>query len=171
MTEAKIPNAHMIKTLKVIKSREHEFNMGNWGTKNACGTSMCFAGWAVTLAGDLPLWQQRDTYDPILKDYVPSGEFEFCRVIPKDKIPEGAKTRDDIDDDYEYDYGVSVEDRGAEVLGLTGTHPSTDNDGFNEPRDIDDYWVFYTEVSNADQLKIELEKIGYDFSDVDWGPE
>jgi len=47
------PNVELLRlTLKQIEAEPHAWDQTNWRTQNpGCGTVMCFAGWAVTLAG------------------------------------------------------------------------------------------------------------------------
>jgi len=38
-------------TMAYIESHVHEWDQFAWAHRGDCGTAMCFAGWAVTLAG------------------------------------------------------------------------------------------------------------------------
>lgn len=44
------------KTLEHIEAHPEEHNQMYWGEKTACGTTLCFAGHAVLLAGAEPVW-------------------------------------------------------------------------------------------------------------------
>lgn len=53
-----VPNIHM-KMLAAIEARPNSFNMDSWhgnydghGVNTGCGTTHCYAGWAVHLAGE-----------------------------------------------------------------------------------------------------------------------
>jgi hypothetical protein len=162
-TTTKIPNEHMLKTLKVIMNNQDGFDMATWGHKKGspenshCGTTMCFAGWASRVAGDHLIWRGLSNLfdDP---DY---ARAEFSTVIPKELIPANPE---DITSEYEEDYAMYVEDRAKALMGLTGTHQE---DGEQHP--IGDFWIFYEEdVEDAWGLIAKLEEWGYDFSGVNW---
>lgn len=60
------------KTYVHISKNPEEWNQGTW----RCGTGMCFAGWAVTLAGRL--WVTSDVNSPAAYYIVdPNGEYVF----------------------------------------------------------------------------------------------
>ncbi len=47
-----MPNAYLLRrTLAHIEAEPHSWNQFVWARRTDCGTAMCFAGWAVTLAG------------------------------------------------------------------------------------------------------------------------
>lgn len=46
-----MPNTELLnKTLDYIEAHPDEWKQDRWATKTDCGTSYCFAGWALTLA-------------------------------------------------------------------------------------------------------------------------
>ena len=53
----------MQQVINQIEAHPKEWDQGTWGRKSACGTTMCFAGWAAHLSGFKLVWAQRVT-DP-----------------------------------------------------------------------------------------------------------
>jgi hypothetical protein len=47
-------------TMQYIKDHPELHRQGWWFTKQSCGTAACFAGWAVTLKGYMPVFDVGD---------------------------------------------------------------------------------------------------------------
>lgn len=58
-------NELMLDTLAAINTNPNMHDQAQWGAINPCGTTMCFAGWAVTLAG-WKLKYVKDSYSDVL---------------------------------------------------------------------------------------------------------
>lgn len=50
------------KTMEHIEAHPEEHDQRYWGLQTPCGTTMCFAGHAVVLAGLTPVWNKDDRY-------------------------------------------------------------------------------------------------------------
>lgn len=48
--------AKLEETLDYIRMNREQHNQRGWALKTECGTTMCFAGWAVVLAGYEFIW-------------------------------------------------------------------------------------------------------------------
>jgi hypothetical protein len=48
------------RTMQFIKDHPEQHSQGWWFKKRDCGTAACFAGWAVTLKGYLPVFHVGD---------------------------------------------------------------------------------------------------------------
>lgn len=110
-TENRNINVELLdRTLAYIEAHPEEWDQGNW----RCGTGMCFAGWAVTLAG------REWAGDP----GGPAGEL----LVRKPDEPRFAHTLN-IGEDR-----IHVEDAAANELGLT----EDDRDMFNDDKTLYD---------------------------------
>lgn len=90
------PNVDLLKrTLAYIEANERAWDQTVWRRKDpVCGTAMCFAGWAVTLAGDQ--WAS----EAVEATEIRGDDDSFLVKIGDDRVQE-------------------VDDRAAELLGLT----------------------------------------------------
>lgn len=84
-----MPNTDLLRrTLAHIEDNRREWNQGTWGHRNECGTTYCFAGWAVVLSGgQINFEPEFDIDGSYLASYV---------VMPGDPVPdnvENAATR------------------------------------------------------------------------------
>lgn len=78
--------ARIDRVLALIEQDESKLDMGTWADRNACGTSMCFAGWIVYENGDPFLWYRhrngrRESADSVLVDGVPVAIQERARRL------------------------------------------------------------------------------------------
>lgn len=132
-TEKRKPNDHLIKTLKQIKREPKLFDMNNWGHKTACGTAACLAGTACLVAGDRPLWENVGvdwSFDHVKRNVI-QGDYSYIDSTP-----------------------VEVQERGAELLGLT--------------EDEADY-AFFEDFENFEEVvKYFEDRYHFDFSGVNW---
>lgn len=55
----------MQKVLDHITAHPEEWNQDTWGTKDACGTSHCFAGHAVSITGHKFVWDMLEGGDNV----------------------------------------------------------------------------------------------------------
>lgn len=102
--EKRKPNDLMLKTLAHIKKNPQLFDMSTWGESRGedqqCGTTACFAGHAVVLNGDVPLWQFVGGHTKRVFDYVKPISREHGYT-------------------YIEDTPVSVVERATKILGIT----------------------------------------------------
>lgn len=87
--EKRLPNPLMIKTLAHIRNNPELFDMSTWGESagegQQCGTTACFAGHAVVLNGDVPLWQFVGGGVKRVFDYVKPVNIEHGYAYIEDK--------------------------------------------------------------------------------------
>lgn len=104
------------KTLEHIEAHPEEHDQRYWGLKGPCGTTMCFAGHAVVLAGLKPIWSNTDW--STLKD-----ENLMAAVVEQDgsrwSVREGAARALglDPDEDEELFFSCGTLDEVREVVG------------------------------------------------------
>jgi hypothetical protein len=139
------------KTLDVIKANKKRWDQGMWrglidpkarkkvmedpNATPACGTAMCFAGWAVSL--DRGRWAVSDkTLFDLTVNYEENGEwdprlaYEDKLIARKSEIEAGLT---DMDNGKHY---ISVEQRARNVLGLTQREANVLFSGDNNLSDL-----------------------------------
>ena len=77
--------------LDYIRQHPEEHDQGTWAETNACGTTLCFAGTAVVLAGYRVAWKEWDTEAYLC---LPPGD----EADEFERIDEVAKRILDLDD-------------------------------------------------------------------------
>lgn len=115
------PNAELAyRVLDHIDAHPEQWFQNDWAHKNECGTSYCFAGWAVLLAGRELIWDGlSETYD------------EAAWVVDQRKddgkqwIGDAAREVLGIDDSYDLFRGLnSRKDLGRLVEEFFGPRPA-----------------------------------------------
>lgn len=114
------PNAELAYlVLDRIDANPSEWNQRDWAYKGtSCGTSYCFAGWAVVLAGRELVWMDSDGQS--FADYAQDER----KMLGKQWIGDAAREELGIEDSRELFHGDNTrEDLGRLVAEIFGPRP------------------------------------------------
>lgn len=132
------PNVELLRrTLDYIKTHPNEWDQDRWVTKTDCGTSYCFAGWALALSG---LTIHAEQFDE------PAVE-----VGPLNKA---------LPEEYRYSPGpwphISVRHAAERLLGLSESYLRADDDELYSAADV----LFHPDNSLDDLREYVAELCG-----------
>lgn len=109
------PNVDLLtRTLAHIEAHPEQWDQTMWATRGSCGTSYCFAGWAVALSGGKPNFA--DDFAADVREGVDDSYHVLAGSIP----------------------GITETYYGAVARQLLGLEPYQSNELFDDCNSLDD---------------------------------